>query len=678
MDYSEKIARYEEIERRGLLSQLPQEKQEAWAEYKRRQAPQTEQMPQETGLTNGQRALSSLKHDLEDIVYGARRGLSGATLGGSEWVLRKLGVGDDYIKNREAEGLGTSAKIGGFGAEVGGNIIGAGGLIAKGVKKAGLEGLRALSAGGAIEGAGYGTTSSDKLKDLLLNIPAGAALGATTPFAFHYGLKPVAWAVNPILNKVSQKWNTYVNNKARQALTDSLASGEYADIPFGSLPENVKNQVNSIRIANGEQPIDAKMMIPRGVVEKWAGNRLGKGYTPERVAQIADEVFHSPDVSVSEGSYPHIQKLVKNRPENNHDFYGFVSKDQTTGKTTGKTIYQTERGKAGRQPASLQEEPAGSMRFSDLQTSSVDNNITPTTTDVKQIDTKSFIEGLANEKSRRTMRNAVMSGAEDLADRAKVVADKLERRNSGMFDPDFENLIKTPELKSAEASYYKFMNKNGKQQMSAAKVNEFYEKNPIAKDLINNAREVAPQKFSGVKSGSLREFDSLKQMLRKMKGNQSEKTVAQEAADIAEKDLKTLMDNEFKGFRDVNQRFADATTTQEIFESKLKKGLNSVGGATVSPFWSGISSPLAAAGAIGGYFNPASLAATAAGLGGKALMRYARRNAGRDIANGVVKVPVNINPLLNLGLTGASVNEINDFNKKERQLLIDLLNNNKE
>lgn len=37
MDYADKIARYEEIERRGLLSKLPQEKQELWAEYKRRQ-----------------------------------------------------------------------------------------------------------------------------------------------------------------------------------------------------------------------------------------------------------------------------------------------------------------------------------------------------------------------------------------------------------------------------------------------------------------------------------------------------------------------------------------------------------------------------------------------------------------------------------------------------------------
>ena len=42
MDYSEKIARYEEIERRGLLDKLPPEKQALWAEYKSRQQPQAE------------------------------------------------------------------------------------------------------------------------------------------------------------------------------------------------------------------------------------------------------------------------------------------------------------------------------------------------------------------------------------------------------------------------------------------------------------------------------------------------------------------------------------------------------------------------------------------------------------------------------------------------------------
>ena len=85
------------------------------------------------------------------------------------------------------------------------------------------------------------------------------------------------------------------------------------------------------------------------------------------------------------------------------------------------------------------------------------------------------------------------------------------------------------------------------------------------------------------------------------------------------------MDREFPGFRDVNRNFADAQTTQDIFESRLKKGLTSVGGATVSPYWSGL------------------------------LMSGMRRNA-----DGIVQTPVevNINPLLSAGLSSAAYNNM--------------------
>ena len=108
------------------------------------------------------------------------------------------------------------------------------------------------------------------------------------------------------------------------------------------------------------------MIIPRGVVEKWGGNRIGKGYTPESLAEIADEVYHSPDVKVSEGNYPHIQKLLKEREGHNNDFVGFISQNPKTGDTVAKTIYQKEkRGSVGRyNPTSLQDNPAGSMRQS--------------------------------------------------------------------------------------------------------------------------------------------------------------------------------------------------------------------------------------------------------------------------------------------------------------------------
>ena len=244
---------------------------------------------------------------------------------------------------------------------------------------------------------------------------------------------------------------------------------------------------------------------------------------------------------------------------------------------------------------------------------------------------RSFIEALADDNKRRTMRNAVMSGAEDLSERAKILSDRLERRNSGMYDADFEQVIKTPELSRAEEKYAGFMAKNGGQMMPEEKVADFYAQHPIAEDMIAEMRLIDPRAFDGIQPGSLAEFDMLKKTLREEAGNKVKVGASRSGAlKRAENDLKTLMDREFPGFRDVNRNFADAQTTQDIFESRLKKGLTSVGGATVSPFWSGL------------------------------LMSGMRRNAGRRLADGIVQTPVevNINPLLSAGLSSAAYNNM--------------------
>lgn len=244
---------------------------------------------------------------------------------------------------------------------------------------------------------------------------------------------------------------------------------------------------------------------------------------------------------------------------------------------------------------------------------------------------RSFIEALADDNKRRTMRNAVMSGAEDLSERAKILSDRLERRNSGMYDADFEQVIKTPELSRAEEKYAGFMAKNGGQMMPEEKVADFYAQHPIAEDMIAEMRLIDPRVFDGIQPGSLAEFDMLKKRLREEAGNKVKVGVSRSGAlKRAENDLKTLMDREFPGFRDMNRNFADAQTTQDIFESRLKKGLTSVGGATVSPYWSGL------------------------------LMSGMRRNAGRRLADGIVQTPVevNINPLLSAGLSSAAYNNM--------------------
>lgn len=170
----DKVQIYQELERRGELGKLPPEKQAIWAEYKRRQSPSA---PAETP---GQRAWNSFKEDIADLTYAPRKALSGATFGASDWALRKLGVGYDDTENRMGEvsplakGL---TKVGGFGAELGGNIGGLGGGLVKALAGKGLKGLKLGMASGGIEGLATGATSSDTLSELPKNVALGGLIG---------------------------------------------------------------------------------------------------------------------------------------------------------------------------------------------------------------------------------------------------------------------------------------------------------------------------------------------------------------------------------------------------------------------------------------------------------------------------------------------------------------------
>ena len=290
------------------------------------------------------------------------------------------------------------------------------------------------------------------------------------------------------------------------------------------------------------------------------------------------------------------------------------------------------------------------------------NSIASNTQNVNSPFSRSFIESLADIDKSTKMRNAVQSGAEDLSARARILSDQLEHRKNGMYNSSLEDSLTIPELKSAKQSYNRFITENGDKVLPSDAVEKFYQENPIAKGMIEKAREINPSAFKGIKPGSLAEFDELKRLLNAESKNvmSGESASVKDAYKRAGNDLKSLMDNKLSGFRDVNTNGAKAESAQDIFESKLKKGLTKVGGATVSPFWSGLSSPLAAAGIVGSAFSPMSLALTAGGLGGKAIMRKMRRDAGRRIADGIIRTPieVNINPNLSAGLSTTALSNM--------------------
>ena len=585
-------------------------------------------------------AGEGLKGFGQGVVSGLGRVSGGATLGATDWLDRKTGghlasLDADLQRLAESAGLGGWNKAAKFASELGGNIQGAGGALVKGLSKAGLKGLKLASASGGLEGAAYGATGSDSMDELPENVAWSAALGAALPFGLHYGAKGAKWAARPVTEKATR----YLGKRklAKQLAKDS----DFEDVNLGYIDDQLATRLNQVRNAENVSPVESARTSVTGerIGHIRDGRILRDKRSPDFMADVVDAALFSKQPHVIRGNIPENQVIFdSSNPANKV----VVSKNSNTnGISVITTMKDKSLGKINKRLGGLPFPPYGANVTSDVSTAAgskipdfqpLNKSIIPQNMSaVNPAFKRSFVEALADENKRRTMRNAVMSGAEDLSERAKILSDRLERRNGGMYDADFEQVIKTPELSRAEEKYAGFMAKNGGQMMPEDKVADFYAQHPIAEDMIAEMRLIDPRAFAGIQPGSLAEFDMLKKRLREEAGNKVKVGVSRSGAlKRAENDLKTLMDREFPGFRDVNRNFADARTTQDIFESRLKKGLTSVGGATVSPFWSGL------------------------------LMSGMRRNAGRRLADGIVQTPVevNINPLLSAGLSSAAYNNM--------------------
>ena len=585
-------------------------------------------------------AGEGLKGFGQGVVSGLGRVAGGATLGATDCLDRKAGshlasLDADLQRSAESSGLGGWNKAAKFASELGGNIQGAGGALVKGLSKAGLKGLKLASASGGLEGAAYGATGSDSMDELPENVAWGAALGAALPFGLHYGAKGAKWAARPVTKKATR----YLGKRklAKQLAKDS----DFEDVNLGYIDDQLATRLNQVRNAENVSPVESARTSVTGerIGHIRDGRILRDKRSPDFMADVVDAALFSKQPHVIRGNIPENQVIFdSSNPANKV----VVSKNSNTnGISVITTMKDKSLGKINKRLGGLPFPPYGANVTSDVSTAAgskipdfqpLNKSIIPQNMSaVNPAFKRSFVEALADDNKRRTMRNAVMSGAEDLSERAKILSDRLERRNGGMYDADFEQVIKTPELSRAEEKYADFMAKNGGQMMPEDKAADFYAQHPIAEDMIAEMRLIDPRAFTGIQPGSLAEFDMLKKRLREEAGNRVKVGVSRSGAlKRAENDLKTLMDREFPGFRDMNRNFADARTTQDIFESRLKKGLMSVGGATVSPYWSGL------------------------------LMSGMRRNAGRRLADGIVQTPVevNINPLLSAGLSSAAYNNM--------------------
>lgn len=640
-----------------------------------------------------------LAQNVADMAYGADRALSGATFGGYDWLKRKTGLGvnqDEYkAMKRYNDGSDMPATAAGVVAEIGGNILGAGGALAKGLSKAGLKGLKLASAAGGLEGAAYGVTGSDTLGDLPKNIALrgslGAGMGAGMSYLMPYLLSPINAATRPVINRVSRYFGKRKNPLSLPEKTITPKSN--ADI----LAEEGLKKIKVYR--GGNEKAVLKSMVRHlektdpnfkfRTLKNDATGRIEKDY--EHLLQDSErkryihtfmDTYNNPQIKkngfTKEGYPREYRYSIYDNPEHNNYVYDLISNSET-----GKTLTKIAReGKHGQEsiskimdlvPPNSQVSEVGNIasqtEILPPHNANFNKNITSLQTNVNPFEKRSFVEALANRDKARIMRNGVLSGASDLSERARILQDNLVRRKNGWFDADFEKLIKTPEMAKAEVSYAQFMAKNGGKTLAPEKVNSFYQNHPIAKDIIAEMREVDPRAFDNIAPGSLAEFDMLKKILREEAGNKIKVGASKSGAlKRAENSLKELMDTEFPGFKDINTKYAEAASAQNVFESKLNQGLTSVGGGTanVTPFWSGISSPLTAAGVVGGFFNPMSLAVTGAGLAGKALMRNSRRAAARRLADGIVRTPINvdINPVLTNGLSAPALRAASDYQNK--------------
>ncbi len=594
--------------------------------------------------------------------------MSGATFGASDWALRKLGfTDDDYLARREAEGLGGAVKLAGMGAELGGNMLGAGGMLVKGLGKTGLKGLKLATTAGGIEGGITGGFSGDTLEEAGTNALLGLGGGLALPVGLHYGAKGAKWAARPLTDKV-----THYIGKKNLAKQLSKTDG-FEDVSLGNVDDDIATRLNQVRNAENVSPVDNSSVIASsdGVKHIYEQRIAGQNYIPEDTANVVDKALFGKNLRVIKGNVPENQvifdssnpanKVVVNKSKNTNGISVVTAmKDKSLGKKN-KRLGGLPFPPYGANITSDVSTAAGSFKIPDFQPLNA-NSIASNTQNVNSPFSRSFIEGLADINKSTKMQKAVRSGAEDLSERARILSDQLEHRKNGMYNSSLEDALTIPELKTAKQNYNKFIIENGESLLPSNDVSKFYQDNPIAKGMIEKAREINPSAFKGIKQGSLAEFDELKRLLNAESKNvmSGESASVKDAYKRAGNDLKSLMDNKFSGFRDVNTKVAAAESAQDIFESKLRKGLTKVGNTAVSPFWNGWSSPLAAAGAVGSLFNPTSLAITAAGLGGNAVLRKIRRDAGRRIADGIIRTPieVNINPNLSAGLSTTALSNM--------------------
>ena len=495
---------------------------------------------------------------------------------------------------------------------------------------------------------------------------AGAATGAVDPdslvgkivtaMAGGIGGAGVLGAINRFGPGVARN---FIGRSALRNELDNAASGRVvSDVDFGTLSKSQLKKINNIRgLGNVATINNGRVTIPAGAVTHLADRRIiNNGYTPKQVIDTLNDALYGTNSDVARTKLPHIQAFF-NKMDNISNV-GIVGRHTGNGGVAVKTGYRMPNnriekefgvtdGRADnpiiiRQAQDTQQDPVAAARFSALR--NTDNEIIST----KSANVKNMVDALSDNVKTRRMKEGVMSGATDVQQRAAKLSDNLVRRKEGAQNPILDDAMLTPQMRQAQIDYDAYMTKYGNLDLDLSR---FYRENPAAKGLIDEARAIDPQSFKNIKRGSLKEAEILKQLLKTSSGRVGETAGKIRAYNTARENLKNLVETKAPGYRDLNRRYADAETTQELFENLITRNARQVASATTSPFWSGITSPLSAAGVVAGYIDPIALLGTAGMLGGKSIMRQFRRSNARNVANGGTGIIKSISDALNTPVT---------------------------
>lgn len=322
MDFSDKIARYEEIERRGLLSQLPQEKQDMWAEYKRRQAKDST-VNNDAKNDGKQSYLEQMAGKVATLDRGLTFGLGRKALGAAWAAGAKLGdtlAGNDnapdfwgryhefvdpvveaqqqYAEEHPAEALTAeiAAGIANPANKVGASYIGKGKSLAD-------VAARASAVGGGIGGVA-GAMNTEYAKDLFPNTAAGvgvgAAMGGILPVAanragaVYNAIKRITAPEASVAGKATGLGNIVKDNESVRALSrgimadDAVAAQVLQEAPteMGRLNEELTDILN--KTTGRKLNIDgAKQNADEAYKSYVAANADYPVYTTEEINPVA-------------------------------------------------------------------------------------------------------------------------------------------------------------------------------------------------------------------------------------------------------------------------------------------------------------------------------------------------------------------------------------------------------